>query len=94
MASRHQRRKKAAIKREAILSAKAQSFVADGVKAIVKRNLATPISESERLERRAWQGIGMTITAMKAASHRGYVCKAGGSMDRRRALALKAKGSY
>lgn len=94
MASRHQRRKRAAIKREAILTAKVQAFVADGVKAIVKRNLATPITSEQRLEMRAWQGIGMTVDKMQAASHRGYVCQAGGSMERRRALALKARGTY
>jgi hypothetical protein len=94
MASRHQRRKKAALKKQAIQKAKVQSLVADGIKAIVKANLAKPITQEERLAQRAWAGIGGTLSKLQSSSHRGYVCRASGNMGRRSALALKAKGSY
>lgn len=34
------------------------------------------------------------ISRFTGESHRGHVCRAGGSMNRRSALALKMKGSY
>lgn len=34
------------------------------------------------------------LANIKGMSHRGYVCRAGGGMPRRSALALKAKGSW
>lgn len=88
MASRHSRRKKAALTKANAIIAEARAEHAKTVRAIVKRNLASPI------ERNYYKGTTSTLSAMQSASHRGYVCRAGGSMERRRALSLKAKGGW
>lgn len=87
MATRNQRRKAAKAKNlartEAIIAANAAYERA----LIVKRNLANPP------ERNYYPAVSC-IGDMKAQSHRAYVCRAGGGMDRRRALALKAQGKW
>lgn len=57
-----------------------------GVRLKVEANLASPPKRNYYPE--------SNLASFAGLSHRGYVCKAGGSMDRRRALALKARGSY
>lgn len=87
MATRNQRRKAAKARNlertEAIVAANAAYERA----LIVKRNLANPP------ERNYYPTVSC-IGDMKAQSHRAYVCRAGGGMDRRRALALKAQGKW
>jgi hypothetical protein len=47
-------------------------------------------------ERRKVVSVSIPSCLANAASqsHRGYVCRAGGSMERKRALALKLQGKY
>lgn len=58
----------------------------NGNRAIVKANLASPIVVETH--------IRSCLANLADQSHRGYVCRAGGGMDRRRAMALKARGSW
>lgn len=87
--TRHQRRKLAVKRNAEKLERLATAAIADRNAKIVAANLSSPV-RPERSER----GLGNRSVYMGADSHRGYVCKAGGSMPRGRAMALKAKGSY
>jgi hypothetical protein len=87
MASRNERRKRAKA-----ANAERSERIANAAKAyeralIVKRNLSNPP------ERNFYPPVSC-IGNMKAQSHRAYICRAGGGMERKRALALKAQGKW
>lgn len=63
------------------------------VKAIrlCKDGAVVPVMERKRV---VSVSIPSCLANAASQSHRGYVCRAGGSMERRRALALKLQGKY
>ncbi len=87
MASRNERRKRS----KAANAERTANIVAANAAyeraLIVKRNLSSPIE-------RNYYPPKSCLADMASQSHRGYVCRAGGAMDRRRALALKAQGKW
>lgn len=88
--TRNERRKAAKARLNAKLERIAKAELgrqADERRAIVKRNLASPIE-------RNYYPARSCIAEMQGASHRAYICRASGGMPRQRALALKAKGSW
>lgn len=86
--TRHQRRKAVAKRNADKLERLATAAIAERNAKIVSANLSSPV----RPERSGT--LGNRSVYQGSDSHRGYVCKAGGSMPRSRAMALKAKGSY
>lgn len=87
--TRHQRRKLAAVRSAEKTERLASAALAHRNAAIVSANMSNPV----RPERSA-KGMGNRSVYTGADSHRGYVCKAGGSMERRRAMALKSQGKW
>lgn len=87
MASRHARRKAAKAANRERTERIAKAARSHQIAAIVKANLSAPI------ERNFYPTVSC-IGNMAGQSHRAYVCRAGGGMERRRALALKAQGKW
>ena len=87
MATRNQRRKakkardRAKQKRlNGVMLGKQKDYVQE----IVRRNLSSP-------PQREAGNIRSCLSNLGTQSHRGYVCRASGSMNRQRALALQSK---
>lgn len=87
MASRNERRKRSKAANLERTVRIAQAALAYDRALIVKRNLSQPT------ERSYYPTVSCCHPdAMKSQSHRAYICKAGGGMERRRVLALKSQG--
>lgn len=87
MASRNERRKRAKranVERSERIANAAKAYERD---LIVKRNLSNP-------PERSYYPTVSCIGNMAGQSHRAYICRAGGAMERRRALALKLQGKW
>lgn len=87
MSTRNERRKRAKARNLERSERIAKAARAYEVAKIVRDNLSRPVE-------RSYYPTVSCIGNMEGQSHRAYVCKAGGGMDRRRALALKAQGKW
>ena len=87
MTTRNERRKRAKAANAARTERIAKAALAYERDLIVKRNLANP-------PERSYYPKVSCIGNMEGQSHRVYLCRAGGAMERRRALALKLQGKW
>lgn len=88
--SRNARRKLARERKAAKLARLAKAEIGrrqQEVKDIVSSNLASPKPDNRG-------NIRSCLSDIQSQSHRGYVCRAGGQMEARRASALKAQGKW
>lgn len=88
MANRHQRRKRALAKQAERTERLALAAIADRNAKIVRDNMSSPVRPSGSGK------MGNRSVYQPSVSHHGHVCRAGGAMEARRALALKAKGNF
>lgn len=87
MATRNERRARAKAANAARSERIANAARAYDIALKVKANLSAP-------KERNYYPNSSCVADLKAKSHRVYVCRASGGMERGRAMALKAQGKY